>query len=289
MRPSSYRPSSALNPIYFVSSGSPNFSSFSHIAHRRSPFIDTFGARTLAEMPQEPIIYDYLHDDLRFLFRSMIFTGYHRWGFVVYRCAYGDDDLWNRYIEQLKKNVHDELVRARRAELLEKYLDWIIIEDRDTLDNASKTAVRKHFNGWVKEKVAEAGLQPISLQMITLFRYCLYIDQKCLDTLEAFQKSEGEPFAQDPIMIHWRPPMVLVLVDRLWTRSLKGVPKKQWGHPRIEGSSKYYVGWLYKRALSMVATYSELSGNWDLDQPYDNVDYARPPAISPIGDESMPE
>ncbi|GJC99325.1 hypothetical protein ColKHC_08151 [Colletotrichum higginsianum] len=216
----------------------------------------------------------------------MIWTRYHRWGFVVYRCAYGDDDLWNRYIEQLKKNVHDELVHAGRAELLEQYLDWVIIEDRDTLNNASKANVRKHFNDWVSEQVAEAGLQPTSLQMITLFRYCLYIDQKCLDTLEAFQKSEGEPFAQDPIMIHWRPPMVLVVVDRLWTRSLKGVPKKQWGHPRIEGSSKHYVGWFYKRALSMVAAYSDVSASWDEDQPWD---YARPPAISPIGDEWMPE
>ncbi|KAK6213695.1 hypothetical protein QIS74_09697 [Colletotrichum tabaci] len=248
--------------------------------------MDTFSARTLADLPQQAIIHNYLHDNLKGLFRSMIRTGYHRWGFVVYRCAYGDDDLWDRYITQLKKNVHDELVHARRAELLEQYLDWVIIEDCDTLDNASKTDVRRHFNGWVADQVAEAGLQPLRVQLIPLFRYCLYIDQKCLDTLEAFQKPEGDPSAEYPFTIYGRPPMVLVFVDRLWTRSLKGVPKKQWGYPRIEGSSKHYVGWLYRRALSMVATYSELAGDWDEDQPWE---YARPPAISPIGDESMPE
>ncbi|TQN71152.1 hypothetical protein CSHISOI_04341, partial [Colletotrichum shisoi] len=257
MRPSLYRPSSALDPICSASSGSPNFPAFSHIARRMSPLTDTFGARTLAEMPQDRFIFNTLHDELRLLFRSMLSTGYHRWGFVVYRCAYGDDDLWNRYMEQLKKNVHNEL-----------YLDWIIIEDRDTLENASKTAVRKHFNGWVAEKITETNLLPIEIQMITLFRYCVYIDQKCLDTLEAFQKSERDLGAQDPNLMYRRSPMLLVLVDRLWTRSLKGVPKKEWGYPRIEGSGKHYVGWFYNRSLSMVGTYNELADDWEEDRPW---------------------
>ncbi|KZL85941.1 hypothetical protein CI238_06164 [Colletotrichum incanum] len=245
---------------------------------------DNFDARTLAELPQHES--GYLRDGLSFLSLAMIRTGYHRWGFVVSRGAYGDDELWNRYLAQLKKNVHDELVHARRAELLEQYLDWVIIEDRDSLDNASKSDVREHFNSWVAKQTADAGLQPIFVDMIARFRYCLYIDQKCLDTLERFQRSEGEPFAQDPIMMYNRPPMVIVVIDRLWTRSLRGVPKKDWGHPPIEGSGKHYVGWLYKRALKMASFYSELSGDEEMDDPQY---YARPPAISPIGDEFMPE
>ncbi|KAL0945014.1 uncharacterized protein CTRU02_202901 [Colletotrichum truncatum] len=83
---------------------------------------------------------------------NMISTGIHKWGFVIYRCTYEDDELWNRYLAQLKSFYHADLLEKRRAELLEQYLSWDIIEDRATLENASRLEVRKHFNRWVTEQ-----------------------------------------------------------------------------------------------------------------------------------------
>lgn len=37
--------------------------------------------------------------------RGMINTGLHEWGFVIYRCTYGDDEAWKRYMECLEENV----------------------------------------------------------------------------------------------------------------------------------------------------------------------------------------
>ncbi|GKT90281.1 hypothetical protein Ct61P_08131 [Colletotrichum tofieldiae] len=92
---------------------------------------------------------DYDRDAYKRTCLNMLSTGVHKWGFVIYRCTYDDDELWNRYLAQLKSFCHDELVEERRAELLEQYLDWVVIEDRATLDNASRFEVRKHFNQWL--------------------------------------------------------------------------------------------------------------------------------------------
>ncbi|KAK1845944.1 hypothetical protein CCHR01_11436 [Colletotrichum chrysophilum] len=92
---------------------------------------DNFDARTLEELPSQPG--GYQRDIFSRICLNMIRTGYHKWGFVIYRCTYDDGELWNRYLAQLKQSCHEELVKGRRAELLEKYLDWVIIEDRDKL------------------------------------------------------------------------------------------------------------------------------------------------------------
>ncbi|KAK6210966.1 hypothetical protein QIS74_10230 [Colletotrichum tabaci] len=76
--------------------------------------------------------------------------GFHTWGFVDYRCAYGDgtDQTWTRYLIQLKQNCHDYLVQSRRAELLERYLDEVVIENCDAQNGPIKVEVLSHFNGW---------------------------------------------------------------------------------------------------------------------------------------------
>lgn len=37
---------------------------------------------------------------------GMIGTGLHEWGFVIYRCAYGDNEKWQRYMKYFEENVH---------------------------------------------------------------------------------------------------------------------------------------------------------------------------------------
>ncbi|KAF6844795.1 hypothetical protein CMUS01_00729 [Colletotrichum musicola] len=219
----------------------------------------------------------------------MFRTGYHKWGYVIYRCAYGDD-LWNRYLAQLKKNIHNDLVRAGRAEILEKYLQWDVIEDRDSLDNASKADVRSHFAGWVSEQIAnqpcESDKKDLLSETIIRFQSRLYVDQKCLDTLEQFQNSEGDVMGQ--ITPYSRPPMVIVLVDCRWTPSYKDVPKNKRGFPLVEATDKRYVGRIYTRALGLTLMFDLLSPE-DLESEDLDI-YARPPDVSPgVEGLTMPE
>ncbi|GKT64089.1 hypothetical protein ColTof4_04365 [Colletotrichum tofieldiae] len=156
---------------------------------------------------------DYDRDAYKRTCLNMLSTGVHKWGFVIYRCTYDDDELWNRYLAQLKSFCHDELVEERRAELLEQYLDWVVIEDRATLDNASRFEVRKHFNQWLSGQniptfpaKAYTNTSPIELPR---FRYCLYVDKQCLNTVTQFQEANDGT----ALFLSQLPPMVYAYLD----------------------------------------------------------------------------
>lgn len=50
-------------------------------------------------------------------------TGFHRWGFVIYRTTYGDDAAWERYLEVLKVGALRSLESTGGEVLLEQYMD----------------------------------------------------------------------------------------------------------------------------------------------------------------------
>lgn len=41
--------------------------------------------------------------------KSMINTEFHEWGFVIYRCVYGDDEAWQRYMKYFEEGILEEL------------------------------------------------------------------------------------------------------------------------------------------------------------------------------------
>ncbi|KAL0945001.1 uncharacterized protein CTRU02_202888 [Colletotrichum truncatum] len=79
------------------------------------------GGRRPANIPTHLALYR--RDAYKHTCLNMIITGIHKWGFVIYRCTYDDGGLWNRYLMQLKSSCPANLVKNRRAELLEEYLD----------------------------------------------------------------------------------------------------------------------------------------------------------------------
>lgn len=50
-------------------------------------------------------------------------TGFHRWGFVIYRTTYDDDAAWERYLEALKLAALHSLESSGADVLLEQYMD----------------------------------------------------------------------------------------------------------------------------------------------------------------------
>ncbi|KAI8261652.1 hypothetical protein K4K58_001115 [Colletotrichum sp. SAR11_239] len=244
---------------------------------------DNFDARTLEELPSQPG--GYQRDIFSRICLNMIRTGYHKWGFVIYRCTYDDGELWNRYLAQLKQSCHEELVKGRRAELLEKYLDWVIIEDRDKLENASRSDVRRHFDGWVSEqglvRPPPRVIEQPDVTKLPRFRFCLYVDRQCLETVIQFQEADtGDRFFRSRL-----PPMVITVIDRCWTsdRTQGNVTMNDGGYPAIDGCDRKYVGWEYFNTVFVASVYNDLHGELD-----DYESYQRPPAIYPLGKKSMP-
>lgn len=177
--------------------------------------VGSLSARTLAELPTDLSEYD--RDHFKHTCLSILTTGVHKWGFIIYRCTYDNDELWNRYLTQLKAFCHNRLVEKGRAELLEQYLEWTIVEDRATLENASRSEVRKHFNRWVSKQnipmfPAKGYLQIRPIQL-PRFRYCAYVDKQCLDTVIQYQEANNGK----ALFLSLLPPMVLGVIDRTWT------------------------------------------------------------------------
>ncbi|GAB1731280.1 hypothetical protein NU195Hw_g4249t1 [Hortaea werneckii] len=72
------------------------------------------------------------------------FYGLSKWGFIVYRCTYGDDARWARFMTRL--NTHkDHLLREvyHKPELADA-LDWNV-QEHPSLNSATKAEVRRRF------------------------------------------------------------------------------------------------------------------------------------------------
>ena len=222
---------------------------------------------------------------LGLLIEGMQKTGYHRWGFVVYRCTYNDDQAWLRYLKYMIDRIIDSLELRDLRNLLEKYLEIQTIEDRDRLDNASKTLVRTLFAAQAeRDRQTEQGGPGTASQLarrIPRFNFCLYVDQACLDTLLAREKweREHENGGQEGQM---PPPFVVcAIID---TDCEPGGEGKD-GYEPVEGCTRYFPGWMYCVVDFLVGTYNRLHRE-ELTGGY--KDYERPPVVPNSRGQRMP-
>src|ERR1700761_722611 len=74
--------------------------------------------------------------------------GFHAFEFVIFRCAYGDDDIWSRFLAKMQDDVYKTVRKVGFEDVFRKFLVWTIIEDRETLHGASKDEVRDRFSEW---------------------------------------------------------------------------------------------------------------------------------------------
>ncbi|KAG8666334.1 hypothetical protein FPOAC2_11442 [Fusarium poae] len=205
-------------------------------------------------------------------------TDFKRWGFVIFRTVYTEESqpLWESYIEFLKVSVEEYLESKELSTLLNPLLEWVIIEDQQTLNNAPKQHVRERFSAWVSQHFVERDGPEVPdafrRQQFPRFRYCIYVDQKCLDTVaqyEAWAKAGAEGVGKQ---------VVCVVLDKNCHR--KGEGKGRF--PRIEGCSREYTGWQYISVHCLAGLYDKLS-----KQELSGYDYTRPPMVFP-SDGPMP-
>lgn len=74
--------------------------------------------------------------------RTQLRTGPNtKWGFVIYRCIYGDDEKWKAFMQILNGHTFNSLAFVH-ADDLKASLDWAVQED-PSLDGTSKDEVRR--------------------------------------------------------------------------------------------------------------------------------------------------
>lgn len=136
---------------------------------------------------------------------------------------------------------------------------------------------------WTKKLIPPMAKDPPT--RLPRFTYCLYIDQKCLNTANAFAESfpRSTRFGPTP------PPLVAVLIDGDFDESqyvrggARAAPNERGQFPAVDGRTCAYVGWEYVDTNGLGSLYEELH-RLRLDDP---LDYVRPPKISPVGLEAL--
>jgi hypothetical protein len=205
-------------------------------------------------------------------------SSFHKWGFFIYRCAYGDDDLWERYLAALKQDVDEDLKYNGCDRLLAQYAQWTVVEDLE-LNAASKDEVREHFKRR-NEHHSEVPSRDVSpptdaSSRLPRFTYCLYVDQKCLDTLK--EHAEAKSKRKQPGLGPRPPSLVAVVIDADFQRG-SGAGSR----PAIEGSTEDYLGWGYYNMRYIATLYNSLHY-----ESFRGSEYCRPPAIGPSGRQIM--
>ncbi|OAA52857.1 Twin arginine translocation protein [Cordyceps fumosorosea ARSEF 2679] len=80
------------------------------------------------------------------------FFNVRKWGWVIYRCTYGDDAAWERFKERVAQQTRDDLASpcklAPAASSVVDGVDWKFVSDR-ALRGASRDALRERFRAWV--------------------------------------------------------------------------------------------------------------------------------------------
>lgn len=110
------------------------------------------------------------------------------------------------------------------------------------------------------------------------FTYCLYVDQKCLDTLKAHSKPDpgqgGAPKKSSPL--------VATLIDGDFDESLyvqgglRAPPDERGQSPAVDGRTCKYVGFQYVNTGGLGDRYDRMH-YLRMDDP---MDYIRPPWFS---------
>lgn len=216
----------------------------------------------------------------------MQMTSFFHWGFVIYRCDYSDDAFFERFIDYLREQAEKYQRHCHQDCTTGLYLRWTIMQDRETLDGATKDQVRRLFVEWRDGLSVERdgpGADHRITPYLPRFEYCVHVGKDSLDSLKAHEEALRAGNKK-----HEAPPVFFVIVQA--EQRPAGLPEgydpdeegegeedEQGEDPvprAIEGCTDQDVGWMYAPAENLVTLYEELHD----DQAWYYL-YARPPGI----------
>lgn len=176
----------------------------------------------------------------RIILNTLAQWKHDKWGFVIYRCTYQDDRGWNRFKQIVHERTHKVMQRSDAPEAADS-LEWTFVEDRATLDRASRPQLRERFNQWAAQAIvteqprAEAQTQEDPTFGVPRYNYFIQVDEEALKSVLAAPQPdlEGEGFVN--------------LVDSQWkplNESNSGEVEDEEVHDAIDGCTEENVGWM---------------------------------------------
>ncbi|KAL0929860.1 uncharacterized protein CTRU02_215069 [Colletotrichum truncatum] len=127
--------------------------------------------------PGYPEGYQSASGDLATIINNSVATGFFKWGFVILRGVYDNDDEWQTFLNLFKAAIADELHDSKLEDQLGPHLEWTVIEDRTALKSASKATVRTRFLAWVEEQKRDGEIadRPWAAGYLPRYKFCLYV------------------------------------------------------------------------------------------------------------------
>lgn len=218
----------------------------------------------------------------------MQMTSFFHWGFVIYRCDYSDDALFEKFIDYLREQAERYHRRCHQDRTTGLYLRWTIMQDRETLDGTTKDQVRQRFVEWRDALSVERdgpGADHRITPYLPRFEYCVHVGRDSLDSLSGHEEA-----VRTGKKTHEAPPVFFALVQA--EQRPAGLPEGYDPYEEAEGEEDKYdedpataphaiegctdqdVGWMYVPADNLVTLYEELH----TDQAWYYL-YVRPPGI----------
>lgn len=110
-----------------------------------------------------------------------------RWGFVVYRCTYGSQEKWDKFIALAKHEAYNWLKRWGTEDLaLYDKMELTVIEDAETLDGASILDTTRKFQAYVDGERTE---ETQGYECTPRYHNFVHVDEESLESVVDDEKA----------------------------------------------------------------------------------------------------
>ncbi|PGH05805.1 hypothetical protein GX51_02778 [Blastomyces parvus] len=115
-----------------------------------------------------------------------------KWGWVIYRCTYGDDKAWAQFQQIVTERSRKRLAEPDVPAEVANSVEWTFVSDPTTLDGASRDQLRARFSAWAaeaekSEQPRAGGKQPYWMRS-QRYMYFIQVDEESLRSVV-----EGDP------------------------------------------------------------------------------------------------
>lgn len=109
---------------------------------------------------------------------------HEKWGWVIYRTAYGDDVAWERF-KQFVVDSSTERIAQSSAPGIAETLEWTFVSDQEALDGISTGQLRARFRGWAAEAIRTENLRATKTSLnahrrIQRYSYFIEVNEETL-------------------------------------------------------------------------------------------------------------
>ena len=117
---------------------------------------------------------------------SLLLSGHHKWGFLIYRVLYEDGQAWQNFMDVFNHLIEEQLRCRGKFERLKSYMHWTVMED-SSFKGACKDTTRTHFITWIESRSNARdgpGAEREKLENYSpRYHACLYVDKAAVDAV----------------------------------------------------------------------------------------------------------